>query len=123
MKILKSSLLVAGAILLTSMGVLASEADLAIPDLHAGSYTLFGGTITAWQLLFYGALVIAGTLGISLFQFFKIRSLRAHDSMLKVASIIYQTCRTYLIQQGKFLLMLFAFIAIAMAVYFLVLKG
>jgi len=123
MKILKSSLLVAGAILLTSMGVLASEADLAIPDLHAGSYTLFGGTITAWQLLFYGALVIAGTLGISLFQFFKIRSLRAHDSMLKVASIIYQTCRTYLIQQGKFLLMLFAFIAIAMAFYFLVLKG
>ena len=107
----------------TAVNVFASEADLAIPDLHAGSYTLFGTTITAWQLLFYGALVICGTLGISLFQFFMIRKEKAHVSMLKVAEIIYQTCRTYLLQQGKFLLMLFAFIATAMAFYFLVMKG
>jgi K(+)-stimulated pyrophosphate-energized sodium pump len=109
--------------MLPAVTVFASEADLAIPDLHAGSYTLFGGTITAWQLLFYGALVICGTLGISLFQFFMIRKEKAHESMLKVAEIIYQTCRTYLLQQGKFLLMLFAFIAVAMAFYFLVMKG
>ena len=43
--------------------------------------------------------------------------------MLKVAQIIWKTCSTYLVQQGKFLLMLFAFIAVAMAFYFLVLKG
>ena len=122
MKVFKRILLSA-AFLLPAVTVFASEADLAIPDLHAGSYTLFGGTITAWQLLFYGALVICGTLGISLFQFFMIRKERAHDSMLKVAAIIYQTCRTYLLQQGKFLLMLFAFIAVAMAFYFLVMKG
>jgi K(+)-stimulated pyrophosphate-energized sodium pump len=42
--------------------------------------------------------------------------------MLGVAAIIFQTCKTYLIQQGKFLLMLFAFIGAAMAFYFLVLK-
>ena len=112
-----------GAFLVASLQAFASEADLAIPDLHAGSYTLFGGTITAWQLLFYGALVICGTLGISLFQFFMIKKEKAHESMLKVAEIIYQTCRTYLLQQGKFLLMLFAFIAAAMAFYFLVMKG
>jgi K(+)-stimulated pyrophosphate-energized sodium pump len=43
--------------------------------------------------------------------------------MLKVADIIYQTCRTYLIQQGKFLVLLFLFIAAAMSFYFLALKG
>jgi K(+)-stimulated pyrophosphate-energized sodium pump len=116
-------ILLSAAFLLPAVTVFASEADLAIPDLHAGSYTLFGTTITAWQLLFYGALVICGTLGISLFQFFMIKKEKAHDSMLKVAEIIYQTCRTYLLQQGKFLLMLFAFIAVAMAFYFLVMKG
>jgi len=47
----------------------------------------------------------------------------SHESMLKVAETIFQTCRTYLIQQGKFLLMLFAFIAMAMIFYFLFLKG
>ncbi|HNW26842.1 MAG TPA: sodium/proton-translocating pyrophosphatase [Spirochaetota bacterium] len=122
MKVFKRILLSA-AFLFTAVNVFASEADLAIPDLHAGSYTLFGGTITAWQLLFYGALVIVGTLSISLFQFFMIKKEKAHESMLKVAEIIFQTCRTYLIQQGKFLLMLFAFIAAAMLLYFVVLKG
>ncbi|HOT44603.1 MAG TPA: sodium/proton-translocating pyrophosphatase [Spirochaetota bacterium] len=122
MKVFKRILL-SSAFLFSAVNVFASEADLAIPDLHDGSYTLFGGTITAWQLLFYGALVICGTLGISLFQFFMIKKEKAHESMLKVAEIIYQTCRTYLLQQGKFLLMLFAFIAVAMAFYFLVMKG
>ncbi|MBN2400848.1 MAG: sodium/proton-translocating pyrophosphatase [Spirochaetes bacterium] len=123
MKILKRTSLLLGFFLLTAVSAYASEADLAIPDLHAGSYNLFGGTITAWQLLFYGALVIVGTLGISLYQFFKVKKMKAHESMLRVAQIIWKTCSTYLIQQGKFLLMLFAFIAIAMAFYFLVLKG
>ncbi len=101
----------------------ASEADLAIPDLHKGApYNKLGG-ITPWNLLFYGAMVIAGTLGISLYLRRQIKNLQAHDSMLKVAETIFQTCRTYLIQQGKFLLMLFAFIALAMLIYFLFLKG
>src|SRR5512135_1279058 len=105
------------------LAVLASEADLAIPDLHKGApYTLLGG-IKPWDLLFYGACIIAGTLGISLFLRHQVQKLRAHDSMLKVAEIIYQTCRTYLIQQGKFLAMLWIFIAVCMSFYFLVLKG
>ncbi len=44
--------------------------------------------------------------------------MRAHESMLKIAEIIFQTCRTYLLQQGKFLLMLFAFVSAAIAFYF-----
>src|SRR6516165_1609988 len=100
----------------------AGEADLAIPDLHEGKFDKLGG-ISAWNLLFYGAFVIVGTLGISLYQLFQIHKQPAHRSMLAVSEIIFQTCKTYLIQQGKFLLMLFAIIGVAMAYYFLALKG
>src|SRR5687767_13161230 len=103
----------------SSTPLFASEADLAIPDLHAGTFNLFGGTISAWNLLFYGALVICGTLGISLYLKAQIRALPAHKSMLDVADIIYATCKTYLLQQGKFLLMLFVLIAIAISYYLL----
>ena len=123
MKFFKRLCLGLGLIQLTALGVFASEADLAIPDLHNGApYTMLGG-ITPWNLLFYGACIIAGTLGISLFLRHQVKKQMAHESMLKVAEIIYQTCRTYLIQQGKFLLMLFVFIAAAMSFYFIALKG
>ena len=68
---------------------------------------------------FYGALVICGTLGISLYLRTQIHKLPAHKSMLDVAEIIFQTCKTYLIQQGKFLLMLFVLIAVAITYYLL----
>src|SRR5262245_17643922 len=97
------------AILLGGAFARASEADLAIPDLHEGHFSSLGG-ISAWNLLAVGALVICGTLGISLYQFFEIKKQPAHKSMLDVAEIIFQTCKTYLIQQGKFLLMLFVLI-------------
>ena len=123
MKIFKKFLLIPGLLLLNTITVLASEADLAIPDLHNGApYKLLGG-ITPFDLLFYGAWIIAGTLGISLFLSRQVKKLEAHESMLNVANTIYATCKTYLIQQGKFLIMLFVFIGSCMAFYFLVLKG
>ncbi len=98
----------------------ASEASLAIPDLWKhGSFTIFGQTIRAGILLMVGSLVICGTLSISLYQLYQIRKQPAHQSMLNVAEIIFQTCKTYLIQQGKFLLMLFAIIAVAISYYLL----
>src|SRR5262245_60064271 len=117
---------IAGAlalVLMTAAPAAASEADLAIPDLHQGTFNIFGRDITAWNLLAGGALVICGTLGISLYLRTQIAQLPAHESMLNVAEVIFQTCKTYLIQQGKFLLMLFALIAIAMSYYFISLKG
>jgi K(+)-stimulated pyrophosphate-energized sodium pump len=96
----------------------ASEADLAIPNLDYGTFPTLGG-ISAWWLLFWGALVITGTLGISLYLRAQIQALPAHRSMLNIAEIIYQTCKTYLIQQGKFLLMLFVLIAVAISYYLL----
>src|SRR5438270_849167 len=107
------------ALLLTGATARASEADLPIPDLHAGSFRLFGAEVSAWWLLFWGAMVITGTLGISLYLRAQIHKLPAHRSQLNVAETIYQTCKTYLIQQGKFLLMLFALIAIAITYYLL----
>src|SRR5262245_34406789 len=111
-----------GAILIllfTATNTFASEADLAIPDLHAGHFTIWGSQISAWNLLFGGAVIIAITLSISLYLRYQIHKLPAHKSMLNVAEVIFQTCKTYLIQQGKFLLMLFAIMACAMTYYFI----
>ena len=101
----------------------ASELDLAIPDLHEGVFHIWGRTVSSWNFLFYGALVILGTLGFSLLLFRQVKKLPAHQSMLTVAKTIYATCRTYLLQQGKFLLMLFALIAAILCVYFFALAG
>ena len=106
-----------------SLTAFASEADLAIPDLHQGApYAMLGG-INPWDLLFYGAWIILGTLGFSLYLRHQIKKLPAHESMLNVSEMIFQTCRTYLIQQGKFLITLFAIISVAMGFYFVALKG
>jgi K(+)-stimulated pyrophosphate-energized sodium pump len=117
MKILKLVVCSLVVLLLSATTAQASEADLAIPDLHAGEFHIFGQDISAWWLLFWGACVIAGTLSISLYLRTQIHRQPAHRSMLDVAHTIYQTCKTYLIQQGKFLLMLFVLIACAITYY------
>ncbi len=120
---LKFYLSVIGMLFASVMSIHASEADLAIPDLHEGTFHIFGMEMTSWSFLLYGALVITGTLGFSLLLFFQIKKLPAHKSMLNVAATIYRTCSTYLKQQGKFLLMLFALVAAVLCVYFFGLLG
>src|SRR5437763_5190389 len=117
-------LLVLVVVLVTGASAIrAGDADLAIPDLHAGHFFGTPGDphsgISAWNLLAGGALVICITLGFSLYLRAQIHALPAHKSMLDVAEVIFQTCKTYLIQQGKFLLMLFVLIAIAISYYLL----
>ena len=85
----------------------ASEADLVIPDLIKEQSILYWGFL----ITFFGFLF-------GLFQFLKVKKLRAHKSMLDVANVIYETGKTYLIQQGKFLAVLFVFIGTAVAFYF-----
>lgn len=123
MKNLKALVYCMAVVALFATAARAGEADLAIPDLHAGKFVIAGQEISAWNLLAYGACVIAGTLGISLFLRWQIQQLPAHSSMLNVAEVIFQTCKTYLVQQAKFLLMLFVFIGGAMTYYFIGLKG
>lgn len=98
--------------LLSSATAFASEADLKIPDLSADQN----------NLLMIGLVVCAIGLLFGIFQFLKVKKLKAHQSMLDVAQIIYETCKTYLHQQGKFLAILFAFIAVCIAFYFGVLN-
>jgi len=119
MQSVKRAVGVLALLLLSASPLFASEADLAIPDLHEGKFTIAGQEISAWNLLFFGSWVIVGTLSISLFLRKQIHALPAHSSMLNVADIIFQTCKTYLIQQGKFLLMLWVLIAIAISYYLL----
>ena len=116
MKQMKRSVMLILGALFTTAKTFASEANLKIPDLSKAHFPHFGG-MDGWHLLLFGSLVIVGTLGISLYLFKQVKSLPAHKSMLDVASTIYKTCRTYLLQQGKFLLILFLIISIAIVYY------
>jgi len=98
--------------LLSSVTAFASEADLKIPELSADQN----------NLLLIGIAVCAIGLLFGIVQFFKVKKLRAHQSMLDVAQIIYETCKTYLNQQGKFIAILFVFIGVCIAFYFGVLN-
>lgn len=116
MKMKKQFFLTLGIMLLYSVAAFASEAELKIPNLHDGKFPLFFN-LEAWDLLFYGSLIICGTLGISLYLRSQIKKYPAHKSMLDVAHVIYETCKTYLIQQGKFLAILFGIISVALVYY------
>jgi len=90
----------------------ASEANLIIPEL----------TPAQNQLLIYGIFVCFLGILFGIYQYFAVKKLPAHKSMLDVAQIIFETCKTYLLQQGKFLFILFIFIAICIGFYFGVLQ-
>lgn len=92
----------------TPLIAFASEADLEMPEL----------TSKQNNLLYIGMLVCILGMLFGLYQFFRVRKIKAHKSMLEVANTIYETCKTYLIQQGKFLALLLAFIGVCIAFYF-----
>jgi K(+)-stimulated pyrophosphate-energized sodium pump len=94
--------------LLSSVTAFASEADLKIPELSANQN----------NMLMIGIAVCALGLLFGIIQFLKVKKLKAHQSMLDVAQIIYETCKTYLNQQGKFISILFIFIAVCIGFYF-----
>jgi K(+)-stimulated pyrophosphate-energized sodium pump len=71
----------------------------------------------------WGFLICLLGLIFGLYQFLKVKNLKAHQSMLDVSKIIFETCKTYLIQQGKFLIYLFIFIAVCIGFYFGGLQG
>jgi len=99
--------LLAFLLFLTPAFAFASEADLKIPE-----------GIKTSNILYWGFLVTTLGLLFGLYQFMKVKKLPAHKSMLDIADVIYQTCRAYLKQQGKFLAILFLFIGAAVAGYF-----
>ena len=96
---------------------LASEADLNVPSMRESVFPKLGG-VDGWNLLFYGLVFVIFGWVFGIWTYAKIKKISAHESMLHVSNIIYQTCKTYLIQQGKFLLILFGIIAVAIFYYF-----
>lgn len=107
--------------LLIPMLTFAGEADMILPNLK--EITFFNGAMTGWSLLMWGAIVVLIGLLFGLYQAIRIRKFPTHKSMASVAETIYTTCKTYLLQQGRFLLILFAIIAAIIIFYFGVLSG
>lgn len=93
---------------LVPLSVFSSEADLKIPELSSSQN----------HLLMVGLIITILGIMFGWYQFQKVKKEKAHSSMLEVANIIFQTCRTYLIQQGRFLTLLFLIIAAIITFYF-----
>ncbi len=106
---------------LLSLPAFASEADLKMPNLDV-PFDVFGGVMSGTTILYMGILVCIFGMLFGLFEFSRIRALPAHKKMLDVSNLIYETCKTYLLQQGKFLIGLEVLIGGAMIYYFLVLR-
>ena len=92
------------------------EANLILPDLTQA--TFFGGTINGQTLLTSGLLVVALGLVFGLVIYNQLKNAPVHRSMLEISELIYETCKTYLITQIKFLLILEAFIGTIIVFYF-----
>jgi K(+)-stimulated pyrophosphate-energized sodium pump len=92
----------------------AGEANLVLPDLTTVNF--FG--MTGHALLMIGLLFCVGGLLFGLAIYVQLKNLPVHRSMREISELIYETCKTYLITQGKFILLLWAFIAVIISMYF-----
>ena len=90
------------------------EANLKVPDLTQVNFLgVNGHTLLLWGILF----CIFGLL-FGMTMYVRLRNLPVHRSMREMSELIYETCKTYLITQGKFLLLLESFIAVIIILYF-----
>jgi len=105
--------------LLTATPASASEADLLLPDLASRSF--FG--INGHNLLLGGIVVCVLGMLFGLIMYVQLKNLPVHRSMREISELIFETCKTYLVTQGKFILMLELFIGIVIFVYFYTLRG
>jgi K(+)-stimulated pyrophosphate-energized sodium pump len=96
------------------------EASLKLPDLS--SVKFLNDSVNGHSLLLVGILVSILGLGFGLLMFMNLKKLSVHHAMREISELIYETCKTYLITQGKFILILWAFIAAIIVLYFGVLS-
>ncbi len=92
------------------------EAALKLPDLSQVSF--FNGVIDGHKLLLIGILFCLFGLAFGMAIYMRLKNLPVHRSMREISELIYETCKTYLVTQGKFILLLWAFIAVIIAAYF-----
>ena len=103
--------------LLASTGAYASEADINIPDLTQVKFDGLGG-LSGIALMYFGIVMCAIGAIFGWIQYNQTKALPVHASMRNVSNIIWETCKTYLFQQGKFLAILWVLIAACMIYYF-----
>ncbi len=107
----------AAALLLALLGAApaaASEAELVLPDFRAVSFL----GVTGYDLLLWGLGVCVLGMLFGLVIYRQLKALPVHQSMRDISELIFETCKTYLVTQGKFILLLEAFIAVVIVVYF-----
>jgi K(+)-stimulated pyrophosphate-energized sodium pump len=90
------------------------EANLILPDLTKVQF--FG--MNGHALLMIGLLFCVGGLLFGLTIYMQLKNAPVHRSMLEISNLIYETCKTYLVTQGKFIMLLWAFIAVIISLYF-----
>ena len=106
-------LAVAGSVPVWAQG---GEEELKLPDLHTA--TFLDGAVTGPTLLLIGLAVSVLGMAFGLMMYMRQKNLPVHTSMREVSELIYETCKTYLITQGKFLLVLEVFIGVIIVFYF-----
>jgi K(+)-stimulated pyrophosphate-energized sodium pump len=97
-----------------ALGAHGGEANLILPDL--ASVRFLG--VSGWSLLAVGILVSLVGLAFGLGISGQLKKLPVHRSMLEISELIYETCKTYLVTQAKFIAILWAFIAVIIVAYF-----
>jgi K(+)-stimulated pyrophosphate-energized sodium pump len=108
----------ASAALAQPASEVGGEAGLKLPDLSSVSFLGMDGH----KLLMIGIVFCIAGLGFGLAIYMRLKNLPVHRAMLEISELIYETCKTYLITQGKFLLLLWVFIAVVIVLYFGVLS-
>lgn len=109
------AMLAAFAALFCASPSFASEASLVVPNIQAANPFYF-------NLLLIGLGVSVVGLVFGFIEFMKVKSIKAHKCMTDVGETIFETCKTYLLQQGKFLIALEILIGACIAYYFGVLE-
>src|SRR5580698_8430891 len=111
-----AALLTVGAATALAQPEPGGEASLKLPDLSSVSF--LNGAIDGHKLLLIGFLFFIFGLGFCMVIYLRLKNLPVHRSMREISELIYETCKTYLVTQGKFILLLWAFIAVIIAAYF-----
>jgi K(+)-stimulated pyrophosphate-energized sodium pump len=114
--------LVAALFAFNPLSALAGEADIKLPDLNQVRFDGLGG-VSGVTLMYLGILICGLGAIFGLVQYQQTKALPVHDSMREVSNIIWETCKTYLFQQGKFLIILWVLIAGCIVYYFMGLQS
>ena len=96
----------------------SSEANLVLPNLNDTALASFMGGMSGSQLLTYGLFVCLAGLAFGAVIYGQVKTMPVHRSMAEVSELIYETCKTYMITQGKFILLLEVFIGVIIVAYF-----